>query len=160
VCSGSHKEGGDFDGTLLDPTLQPGTGSLDVVPGVQYSTRLSRLGADLLLAGSYQLTRANDVRYRFGNEGILTAGLSRALGPTASASLQAKLYRKERSRFAEANVPSTGATVVYVTPGGRLGRAATGQAYAFVQLPVFRRVNETQLAPRFSLLFGISRTFP
>jgi hypothetical protein len=158
VPTGSHREGEDYDGSILDPTLQPGTGSFDLVPAVQLTRRLPALGADLLVAGSYQLTRANDLRYRFGNEGIFTASLSRRLTGAWAVSLQTKAYHRARSRLAGQPVPSTGSSVVWITPGTRLGRPQTAEMYAFMQLPVYRHVNETQLVPRWSVLLGLSLT--
>lgn len=157
--TGAHTIGGDYDDTILDPTLQPGTGAFDWVPSVQYSTLLRGLGATLGLAASYQMATANDLRYRFGNEGVATASLGRPLTSKLSGSLQMKLYNRGRSRFSDVGVPSTGSTIVYGTAGLRFGAPERGVAYGYVQAPLRRRVNEAQLAPRLALLLGVSKAF-
>jgi hypothetical protein len=56
-------------------------------------------------------------------------------------------------------VASTGTTVVYVTPGVRVRGPAGVGLYAFFQAPVYRYVNEAQLAPRYGWLAGLTRSF-
>jgi hypothetical protein len=56
-------------------------------------------------------------------------------------------------------VASTGSRLLYLTPGLRWQAARTLGAYGFVQLPVRRFVNETQLGPRLGALLGVSKTF-
>ena len=55
--------------------------------------------------------------------------------------------------------PSTGETILYLTPGLRVAAPASMSAYAFVQVPAYRFVNEAQLTPRVALLVGWSKIF-
>jgi hypothetical protein len=143
------------DGGLFDPMLQPGSGSWDVVGAVTYGTR--RAGLDWSVAGSYQVTTANGLDYRFGNEAIGGVGVSRPLG-RFTASLQFKGHHLDRSVYRGVSVPSTGGTMLILTPGVRT-RVGAGSVYAFYQRPVYRHVNEYQLASRGGLMMGVSRTF-
>ena len=148
-----------FDGTILEPTLQPGSGAWSVVPSLQYS--FAGLFPDIswTTSASYEITTTNEREYRFGNEAIATMGASRPLGGVVSASLQAKVFHKDRSTYRGTGVASTGTTVVYLTPGMRvLGPAGVG-LYAFFQAPVYRYVNEAQLAPSHGWLVGLTRSF-
>jgi hypothetical protein len=67
----------DYDQTILEPTLQPGSGAWSVVPSLQYS--FAGLFPDISWAtsASYEITTTNDREYRFGNELIATLGASR-----------------------------------------------------------------------------------
>jgi len=143
------------DGGIYDPTMQPGTGSWGAVASLQYGTR--RVGLDWSASGSYQLTTANGLGYRFGNEAIGALGLGRGIGRFA-ASCQIKAHRLGRSAYLGQRVPSTGGSMLILTPGVRM-RTSTGSVYAFYQRPVHRRVNEYQLASRGALLVGVSRAF-
>jgi hypothetical protein len=76
-----------------------------------------------------------------------------------SASLQAKLLHQDRNQYLGQGVPSTGSTIVYVTPGFRLSAPGKVSLYAFVLLNPYRYVNEAQLAPRVGVLAGLSKLF-
>lgn len=52
---------------------------------------------------------------------------------------------------------STGCLMVTRSAGVRLPNRLS--LYAFLPVPVYRYVNEDQLAPRLSLLIGVARTF-
>jgi len=147
-----------FDNLPLDPVLQPGTGSLDVLFTGQYSRSFESPRLDVSLSASYQANTTNDKSYRFGNEAIAALGLSRPLGKSFSLSAQTKWMREGRDRFRGLDVPSTGSTFVYVTTGIRFFHGAFSY-YAVAQVPVYRYVNEAQLAPTAGLVAGISRSF-
>jgi len=147
----------DFDQTILDPTMQPGTGSGDVIPSLQWSM-VGPGKAQVSLSGSYQINTTNDYRYRFGNEVIGALTTSRAFG-RVTPSLQLKLNVRGRARFVDDGVPSTGATVLYTNVGLRTTTPEGLGFYGFALFPVYKDVNEAQLAPRWALLVGLSKTF-
>jgi hypothetical protein len=149
----------EYDGTILEPTLQPGSGAWSVVPSLQYSFAGLLPDVSWTASASHELTTANGREYRFGNESIATLGASRPLGAVVSASLQAKLFHKDRSTYRGVGVASTGTTVVYVTPGMRVRGPAGVGLYAYFQVPVYRYVNEAQLAASHGWLVGLTRSF-
>jgi hypothetical protein len=143
------------DGSFFDPMLQPGTGSWDVLGAVTYGTY--QAGLDWTVSGSYQVTTANGLEYRFGNEAIGGLGVSRGFGRFTT-SLQFKAHHLDRSLYRGETVPSTGGTMLILTPGVRI-RVAAGSVYAYYQRPVYKDVNEYQLASRGGLMLGVSRSF-
>jgi outer membrane putative beta-barrel porin/alpha-amylase len=156
--TGRYDIGGEFRGGIQDPTLQPGTGATDFVGSLQYSWKIPwRMGA--AVAASYQVTTTNDLEYRFGNQLIATAGVSRPISARLAASLQAKLFHQDRNLYRGIGVPSTGSTMVYVTPGLRFSTPGRVSLYAFLLLIPYRHVNEAQLAPRAAVLTGLSKVF-
>ena len=159
VPTGRYRIGGEFGGGIQDPTLQPGTGAVDFVGSLQYSWRADSLRLTWAVAGSYQATTTNPLDYRFGNQTVVTAGAARSLTSRLSASLQAKLFHQDRNQYLGQGVPSTGSTVVYVTPGLRLSAPGKVSLYAFVLLSPYRYVNEAQLGPRVGILAGLSKLF-
>jgi hypothetical protein len=156
---GSSRLTDPFDGSLLEPSLQPGTGSRDVVASLQYGRPAFGGRLSWSTSASYQLNSTNARKYRFGNEAIGTLGASLPLPARLTASLQVKAFQKGRSQFLGGDVPSTGGRVLYLTPGLRWQAAPTLGAYGFVQVPVHRFVNETQLGPRLGVLLGLSKAF-
>jgi hypothetical protein len=147
-----------FDGGIHDPMMQPGTGSSDLAASVQASKRT--ISVDWALSGSYQVNTTNKLGYRYGNDTIATLAASRPIVGPVFGSLQVKTFFKSRSTYRDEEVPSTGGTVVYLTPGLRWEALRSTSVYAFVQVPVYRYVNEQQLAPRVGMLFGVARTIP
>jgi hypothetical protein len=155
--TGDHDRGPDFDGSVLDPMLQPGSGSVDVVGTVQHAFQGGPL--QWTLAASYQRNGESGFSYRYGDEAIATVAAGRKLAGGLSGTLQVKLFDKGRSRFRGEDVASTGATFVYLTPGLRYGFPGGASVYAFYQALPYRRVNDTQLAPRQGFLVGMSKEF-
>jgi hypothetical protein len=142
---------------ILDPMIQPGTGSMDFVGSLQYGYKVA--GFDGTLTGSYQRTTANDRDYRFGSDFIAGAGFRRRLTGPVSASLQVKGVFKGQSTYLGDSVPSTGGKILYLNPGVQLSLPQRSTVYAFAPFPAYRDVKDQQLTPRFSVLLGVSKAF-
>ena len=162
LATGEYQLPNTFDGGLHDPTLQPGTGSLDYLVSALYA----RGGAPVQVAASasHQFATENDLGYRFGDETILGLSLTRTLRAVYSraqvgASVQVKAHFRGRSTYLDAPVPSTGSRMLILSPGLRVTTPGGLGFYAYLQVPVYRRVNDVQLATRSSLLTGVSKGF-
>jgi len=142
---------------VLDPMIQPGTGSFDLAGSLQYGFRLA--GMDGTLSGSYQRNWTNTRGYRFGSDAIATASLRHRLAGPVSGSVQVKGMHTGRATFLGQAVPSTGDWIVYLNPGLQVALPVRTSAYAYVPVPVYRDVNEQQLTPKFALLLGVSKAF-
>jgi hypothetical protein len=150
---------GRADRGILDPGLQPGSGSTNFIASAVYSRQAPPLGLEWSLSGSYQMNTRNDLGYRFGDTLIASATARRRLLDRLQASLQVKGVRIGRGDYLEQAVPSTGGKMVYLIPGLSFGPFAKASVYGFVTIPTYRYVNEAQLAPRLGFLLGVSRTF-
>ena len=148
-----------FDIGVLDPMLQPGSGSWDFVGNVQAAHRLTQGGLDLTGAFSYQANTTNDLEYRYGNDTIVSTSLGGPVGSRVRASMQLKMVHRGRSTFRDEDVSSTGGTVVYAIPGLVSSLPGKMSVYLFLPVPVYRYVNESQLAPRLSVVVGMARVF-
>jgi hypothetical protein len=147
----------DEYGQIDDPMHQPGTGAPGVIGSVQWGARLS--GLDALVSGSYQRNGTSDRGYRFGDETLVAAGVSRRLAGPWTATLLAQAQHAARNRFDDVPSPSTGATLVSVAPGVRVGMGRAGTLYGSVKVPVYRRVNEGQLVAGWIAAVGVSSSF-
>jgi len=156
--TGDFKLINPYDHSINDPTIQPGTGSVDFVGAADFS-RLGLLGLDWTVSGSYQRNTTNDIGYRFGDDAIASLTLARPVVGKLAGSFQVKYWHEGRNQFLDRPVPSTGATILYLTPGLRVAMPALMTVYGFVQVPAYRYVNEAQLTPKVAVLFGVSKTF-
>ena len=146
------------DSGILDPMLQPGTGSVDLVATLQYGRRLGATW-NTSAAASYQLYTTNDLDYRVGGDSILSATVNRPLFGGVGISLQVKATHKSRGRYLNEDVPGTGGTFVYLTPGLSVRAPAQFSLYGYVVTPIYSYVNESQLGPKTGIVLGLSRTF-
>ena len=138
---------------LLEPMVQPGSGSWD--PIVSLSTAPSR---HLSLSLSHQATGTNEFGYRFGNETVAAATSTRRLTGSLSGTIQVRSVFRGRSELGPEQVASTGGFGIYLSPG--LNVSVRGMnAYVLPTIPLYRHVNEAQLAMRGAVLVGVSRTF-
>lgn len=147
----------DEYGQIADPMLQPGTGALGIIGTLQAGGQLGSF--DWLASGSFQRNQENGRGYRFGDETIVAAGLSRELAGPLAVTLLGKAQHVQRNRFRGDASPSTGATLVSLAPGVRVRTPLSGTFYGSVQVPVHRRVNEGQLAARWIFAMGIAKAF-
>jgi hypothetical protein len=90
---------------------------------------------------------------------IVTVGVSRSVTGPLAVTLQAKTQHVRRNVFMGETSPSTGATLVSLAPGLRVRTPLAGTFYGSVQMPLYRHVNEGQLAPRWIFAMGIAKAF-
>ena len=148
---------GDYDGSILDPNLQPGTGGWGFVGSLQRGGKIGQVSWTVV--GSYQANTANSYGYRFGGLGLVALSAQKALAGDLSGSLQVKFVDEERSTLLGQGVPSTGSRIVYVAPGLSYHLNPEASIYGLVLFAPLRDMNEEQLGPHISVLFGISKTF-
>jgi hypothetical protein len=149
----------DSEGDINEPTIQPGSGSYDVLAALHYSHHPFPRPFEWFVTGSYRWGGENDLRYRIGGESVVSAGVTHGSGGRLQWSVQVNARRASRDEFHGDEVPSTGSTYVNLTPGLGITSAGGTRLYGYVQVPVYQHVNEAQLAPEISLVLGVSKTF-
>lgn len=150
-------------GTPLDASLQPGTGSTDVIAGAYYYQAISQ-NFDAFVNGQFQSAvkhkmdqPGND--YRPGNTTTVSFGLRYEANPRWVPQLQLNLLHKQPDTGALADVQNTAGSVVYVSPGITAQLAARLHVFAFAQLPVYSNLYGTQLFPRWTASGGLTYAF-
>lgn len=156
--SGDH-EVTNADGDLAERTLQPGSGTTDLILGAyfqhaSFDSRLSWFGQVL-----WQQPLDERAEYRPGYQLSLDAGLSYGLGERATALLQANAQVKGRDSGAEAEREDSGSRSLAISPGISYAFTPAIQAYAFVQLPLYQYVNGVQLTADVAWVAGVSLAF-
>jgi hypothetical protein len=154
---------GPLAGEPLDASLQPGTGSTDVLVGAYYYRPISEnfevvVNAQFQAAVKQKMDQpGND--FRPGNAVNFSAGLRYEAHPNWVPQLQFNLLHKSADQGALADVPDTVGTVLYVSPGLAVRAAERLQVYGFAQLPVYSNLDGYQLFPRYTVSVGLSYSF-
>ena len=149
----------DSEGEINEPTIQPGTGSTDVIGSLSWSRQVIPQKGEWFLSGSHRWNGENGLDYRFGAETQATAGFRFRTERLVTWSLQVNGRRAGRDEFLGDGVPSTGSTLVNLTPGLRFESKTGTSIYGFVQVPVYQKVNEVNLAPGAGIMLGVSHAF-
>ena len=160
------------DGEPADPTLAPGSGSVDIFGGVVYQTQigvpsLSRgpLGnASVMPFFAGALYRHNGYGtddYRQGRQLLVNAGVNYPLFAWLDVlgQVNADFRGKDDAGDTGEDPANTGRTSVYVSPGLRVGLPGGLGAYWLVQIPVYQRVNGIQLTSDYNLVTGVQARF-
>ncbi len=155
---GQNFAGGPQAGTALDRGLQLGTGTTDLLVSV---TAYTRPGLYWGWFAQAQLTQPLNARDGFRpSSGLgVSVGVRRLTSGWLTPQLQANARWDGREAGINSDAANSGGTSMYLSPGvtAELGGKAT--AFAFVQLPVFQRVNGLQLQPRWLLSTGLAWKF-
>jgi hypothetical protein len=153
-----HFFGGPNAGLPLDASLQPGTGSTDLIVGAYYFQAVSQ-DFDFFANGQFQSAirhhmdkPGND--FRPGNATTVSFGLRYVADPRLTPQLQVNLLRKSRDQGALADLQSTAGNVAYVSPGLNVKVVSSLSLYGFVQIPVYSNLYGYQLFPRWTASVG------
>jgi hypothetical protein len=145
---------GPQKGADVDRGLQPGTGTTDVLLGAYH---FGALGNGWTYFAQALVEQPLDSRdgFRPGTALNLNVGVRSAASRTFSPQLQLAVRAEERESGPNADVDNSGATLAYLGPGVALRLAAPLSVYAFLQIPIYERVNGYQLEPRYLASVGL-----
>ena len=147
------------EGAVAERTLQPGTGTTDAILGAFWHR------ADPLDGWSY-FTRAQALvplnsrdGFKPGVQFQADAGARYAVSSRVALMIQANAVVKGRDKGENAESEDSGQTGLYVSPGVSWNVGRDAQVYAFLQLPLYQRVNGVQLVADWSAAAGVSWRF-
>jgi hypothetical protein len=148
---------------LLDTSLQAGVGATDVIVGAYYYQAVSQ-DFDAFVNGQFQAAVAHKLNqpgadFRPGNQTALSFGARYVANPTLVPQLQVNVTYKSTDQGVLADTIGSGGTVVYLSPGIGASITANTQAYAFVQVPLYSRLDGIQLFPHWTASAGLSYAF-
>jgi hypothetical protein len=148
------------DGTTvrIDPGLQPGTGTTDLILGAYTFDALNK-NWDYFAQATVQsaLNSKDDFRPGTGynvNVGLRYLGLNRV---TPQLQLNARYVQHDTGAIAD--TISTGGTLVYLSPGVVVPVTEKTSIYGFVQLPIYQDVRGVQLTPKYTASVGARFSF-
>ena len=143
-------------GTPMEASLQPGTGSTDLILGgyAFWNIPDSNWGGMAQLQSQKALADRND--YRPGTRVGLDLGLHYAITQDVTGLMQLSYQHRARDSGANADPNgSSGGHAVFFTPGLSVGVAPGTHVYGFVQLPLRQYVNGEQLTVRWTATVGV-----
>lgn len=145
-------------GQALDTSLQPGTGSTDVIVGAYYYQPVSQ-NFDAFVNGQFQSAVIEDLHglgqdYRPGNLATVSVGLRYEKNSRIVPQLQINVTCKSANQGALADTANTAGTAVYLSPGVTVNVMKNLHVYAFVQKALYSRLSGYQLFPRWSGTLG------
>ncbi len=142
-------------GDPLDRSLQPGSGSTDVILGAYRFGSLNK-NWDWFAQGLYQQAVATKDEYRPGNSFNMNLGLRYMGLDSAMPLLQINARTVRPDSGANADSQNTGGKIVYLSPGLTVPVTQSTRLYGFVQLPLYQHAVGFQLAPRWNASIGIN----
>jgi hypothetical protein len=146
--------------TAVDPGLQLGTGTTDMILGAYYFDNWSD-NWGYFVQGQYQRalnqSTMTGLSYKPGDGWNLTAGLRYEGFETFKPTLQVNNRIVKADSGDAADSYATGGTLLYVTPGVIVPITNRVSIYGNVQIPVYQNVNGIQLTP--SAIYSVGARF-
>jgi hypothetical protein len=153
--TGGIKES-NSDGTVAERSLQPGSGTTDALLGAYYYRKLEGDATTLFTQVTWQVPLGEHNGYAPGQQVMLDVGLRYGFTLKTSALLQLNLHWKDRDQGINAEPDESGGSYLNLSPGLSHLLTPRLQLYGFVQLPLYRYVNGTQLTADWSAVAGLS----
>jgi hypothetical protein len=148
---------GPQSGAPIDRGLQPGTGTTDLLLGAYRFGNLSRdweyFGQALI---QQPLDRREDFRPGVGLN--VNVGVRYSANTDFTPHIQINTRIEGREAGANADIANSGATRIHLSPGVTVRLSKQLEAYGFVQVPLYLRVNGFQIESRYSVSFGLHYT--
>jgi hypothetical protein len=145
-------------GLLAERTLQPGSGTTDLLVGGYFHRVLSSGSswfADVLIQAPFD----EHENFKPGVRSSLDLGYRWEVAERLGLMLQLNLLHRDRDSGSEAEPDNSGGRFVYVSPGVSYVLLEKLQAYAFLQLPLYQHVNGAQLTADWAFVTGLSVRF-
>lgn len=146
-------------GEPAERSLQPGTGTTDVLLGLSFRQALLSHGAAWFAQALYERPLGERAGYRPGPRLGVDLGVRYEATDRLAVMLQLNAVFRGRDRGAEAEPADTGAYALFLSPGISHALSDTVQAYAFYQHPLYQHVRGVQLTTSRALVVGIGMRF-
>lgn len=147
------------DGDLAERTLQPGTGTTDVIVGAFHHQKFLKSGSAWFVQAQYQQAVKSHADYKPGNQFAVDVGYRHGLSEKVGAMIQLNGLTKRSDSGAEAEPEDSGSRSVFLSPGLSYAVSHAFQVYAFYQKPVYQHVTGVQLTANEALVVGMSGRF-
>jgi hypothetical protein len=161
--TGQTKQVANSDPTIdVDPGLQRGTGSTDLILGAYHFTEVAPSWSYFSQASFQHVLSSGTMAagsYKPGDSVTLTVGARYTGLASVIPTLQVNARHAQRDSGDAADTYATGGTLVYLTLGGIVPVTDKFAPYANVQLPIYQNVNGIQLTPRYTVSVGAKYTF-
>jgi len=144
--------------SLAERTLQPGTGTTDLILGGYYSRALG-FGKSWFVDALVQTPFSSHDNFKPGTRVSFDLGYRHEVTEKLGVMLQLNLLHKSRDSGSDAEPEDSGGRFVFVSPGVSYVVAKNAQIYGFLQLPLYQYVNGVQLTADWAAVVGVSTRF-
>ncbi|MDF3036192.1 MAG: transporter, partial [Paucimonas sp.] len=145
-------------GALAERSMQPGTGTTDLLVGAYYHQKAGENAAWFVQA---QLQHALNSHhgYKPGSQIGADVGYRRRLSDRFAGLIQLNLVKKRSDSGNEAEPDNTGNRAAFLSPGVSYALFDNVQIYGFYQYPLYQHVEGVQLTARRAFVVGASGKF-
>lgn len=146
-------------GDQAERTLQPGTGTTDLIAGAIYHQQIAGSNAAWFAQVQTQLPLNKHDDFRPGAQVALDLGYAHPLTQRLSGLIQLNAAAKRRDRGANAEPADSGGHSVFLSPGLSYKLGESWNLYGYYQHPLYQHVNGVQLTARKAVVLGVSTRF-
>jgi hypothetical protein len=146
-------------GEAAERSLQPGSGTTDLIVGAFFHQQLPQQGASWFAQAHVQRALNERDGFRPGAQFSVDVGYAKAVTDAFSATVQLNAVVKRRDAGSEAEPADSGLRSLFASPGVSLQLTDALRAYAIYQHPLYQRVNGVQLTPKRAVVVGLSARF-
>lgn len=146
-------------GDVAERSLQPGTGTTDLVLGAFFHQQLPQHGASWFAQAQVQHALNDHDGYRPGGQLSADLGVAKTLTEKLSGIAQLNAVVKRRDSGANSEPADSGSRSLFLSPGMSYQLTDAMRAYAFYQHPLYQHVHGVQLTPKRAIVVGVSTRF-
>lgn len=147
------------DGALAERSLQPGSGTTDLLVGAFFSQVLPDSDSSWFVQGLVQAPLGSRDGFRPGNRATIDVGYRYEASDNLGLMVQLNTLFKRADRGTQAEPENTGGRFIHLSPGLSYSLTRQTQIYGFVQLPLHRRVRGVQLVSDWGAVVGVTARF-
>lgn len=147
------------DGEEAERSLQPGTGTTDAILGVYYNVH--SLNSPSSWFADAHLQQALDGRAGFkpGQHLTLDGGYHYAASHKVGLMVQLNGLVKGKDKGINAEPDDSGGEFIFLSPGISIMATSSLNLFAFLQQPLYQRVNGVQLTADYGYVLGVNGRF-
>lgn len=147
------------DGDEAERSLQPGTGTTDVILGAFYSRVLAEDGWSWFAQAQFQRATTERDGYRPGTRVTADVGGRYEATDRLGVMLQLNAAITGRDQGDQAEPEDSGGRFLFISPGVSYALGKGVQVFGFAQFPLFQKVNGVQLTAESAVVGGVSFRF-
>lgn len=146
-------------GDRAERTLQPGTGTTDLLLGAYYSKFLPNSDSSWFIQGLWQAPLNSREEFKPGARVSIDLGYRREATEKIGLMIQLNALHRQRDRGRQAEPEDSGGQSLFLSPGLSYAVTKSMQVYGFLQKPIYQQVNGVQLTADWAAVLGISARF-
>lgn len=147
------------DGDVAERSLQPGTGTTDLIVGVFADGSWPEHKLSWFTQAAVQAALDTRDGYQRGARLGVDGGLRYDVGSGVGLQLQLNFVARDRDSGPEAEPEDSGGQYLWLSPGVTVVIGPNWQAYAFAQWALYQYVNGVQLTANWGAALGVSTSF-